>query len=259
MRNCHFVREIPVALCCLAIIIAAPVSSQVLDGVPHLISYQGRLTDSLGNPVPDDEYLATFRIWSDSTSTSPSEREWISPDCPVQVTDGLFHWLLGSREGLPLWTMTNHSDLWLGIQVESDPEMEPRTRLASVPYSYKAWQADYAEYADSAGVIVSSIGESGTIDGLVNTDLVEDDFSGEWVFDFSSPFATTEKPHMYITVVLRASTNGLSEGDLIKGVVDVKGVPGNWTGFDITVSKLSDGSPISDTAPVYVTWMAIRP
>ncbi|UCE65643.1 MAG: hypothetical protein JSU85_12370 [Candidatus Zixiibacteriota bacterium] len=230
--------------------------AQVLDGVPHLISYQGLLTDSDGNAVADGEYVIDFTIWSDSVSVSPTDREWISPSCTVLVVNGLFNWQLGSRENLPPWTMTNDVDLWLGIQVESDPEITPRARLCSAPYAYKAWQADYAEYADSAGNVVTAIGEAGEFDGEVNTDMVEYGM-GITVIEFETPFTTVEKPHMYISVVLRGPANGLTEGSAIRAVEDVKGSIGNWTGFDITVSKYSDGSSISDTSPVFVNWMAI--
>jgi hypothetical protein len=30
--------------------------------IPRMLSYQGRLTDSLGRPVPDGNYQLTFRI-----------------------------------------------------------------------------------------------------------------------------------------------------------------------------------------------------
>jgi hypothetical protein len=46
--------------------------------------------------------------------------------------------------------------------------------------------------------------------------------------------------------------DGLVEGAAIKGSA------GNWTGFDLDVSKYSDGSSISDTTQVYVKWMALR-
>jgi hypothetical protein len=69
MRKSHISRALVTALSCAVIFPTASVFSQVLDGVPHLISYQGRLTDADGNPVPDGEYLITFRIWSDPTST----------------------------------------------------------------------------------------------------------------------------------------------------------------------------------------------
>lgn len=145
-------------LLCATIMSAAPSHAQVTDDVPHLINYQGRLTDAGGDPVTDGEYVVTFTIWSDSTSTAPTDREWISPNCTLLVVNGLFNWQLGSNEGLPPWTMTNDAELYLGVQVESDPEITPRTRLCSAPYAYKAWQAVYAEYADSAGIALSGAG-----------------------------------------------------------------------------------------------------
>jgi hypothetical protein len=101
---------------------------------------------------------------------------------------------------------------------------------------------------------VSGYGEAGEFDGVVNTDMVE--YTAVTTINFDSPFTSTEKPHMYITVVLKAAADGLWEGAAIKAVEDIKGSAGNWSGFDITVSKYSGGS-ITDTSPVYVTWMAI--
>lgn len=138
--------------------------SQVLDGVPHLINYQGRLTNPDGNPVNDGQYLITFTIWSDSTSASPSDRRWVESDCPVLVIKGLLNWQLGSMEPLPPWTMANDAALWLGIKVDDDPEISPRTRLSSAPYAYKAWEADYANYADSAGILAGNPPASGWVD-----------------------------------------------------------------------------------------------
>ncbi|NIP55909.1 MAG: hypothetical protein GWN61_11425 [candidate division Zixibacteria bacterium] len=91
----------------------------------------------------------------------------------------------------------------------------------------------------------------------MNTDMVETDPGGATTINFDSPFTSTEKPHFYITVVLKQAANGLVEGTAIKAIEDIKGASGNWTGFDITVSKYSDGSSITDNSKVYVTWMAI--
>ena len=151
VRHCYVA-----ALAVISLITVMPLMTartQVIDGVPSLINYQGRLSDADGDPVADGEYLVTFTIWTDPESTAPGDRRWISVDCPVLVVNGLFNYRLGSRENLPPWTISNYVNLWLGIRVGEDPELSPRTRLCSAPFAYKAWQADWAEYADSAGTL----------------------------------------------------------------------------------------------------------
>jgi hypothetical protein len=123
--------------------------------VPHLINYQGCLTDDAGQAVEDGEYQMQFRIHNDSTAYSPV---WTSQPETILVINGLFNFQLGSKENIPAWIFENDTALWLGITVGSGPEPEeitPRTRLASAPYAFHAYNADHAEYADSAGIVIS--------------------------------------------------------------------------------------------------------
>ncbi len=115
--------------------------------IPHLISYQGRLLDNSGEPVADGDYEVTFSIWSDSVSTSHSDREWIDPAVNISTVNGYFTYVLGSNEQLPTWVIANDSALWLAVQVETEPEMSPRTRLSSAAYAYKANSATYSDTA----------------------------------------------------------------------------------------------------------------
>jgi hypothetical protein len=99
--------------------------------------------------------------------------------------------------------------------------------------------------------------EGGKFNGTANSDMVEGPGAAT-VFNFQNPFTTTEKPLVIVSVVQRQPANGLGEGVAIKAVEDVKGAPGNWTGFDITVSKYSGGiHTIDDLTLLYVTWIAI--
>jgi hypothetical protein len=122
--------------------------------VPGIINYQGRLTDDTGELVTDGEYPVRFRIWDDSTD---GMMKWTSQPETVLVINGLFNFQLGSKENIPPSTF-NDTSLWLGITVGTGPEVpeiEPRTRLVSTPYAYKAYQATYAdsaEYADYADI-----------------------------------------------------------------------------------------------------------
>ncbi len=97
--------------------------------------------------------------------------------------------------------------------------------------------------------------DADAFDGRVNSGKVEDGRATA-VFDFENAFTSAEKPHMFVSVVLTSAAAGLAEGAALRTAVDIKGSPGNWTGFGIAVSKPS-GGPVSDAAPVFVTWMAV--
>lgn len=95
------------------------------------ISYQGRLADSGGTPVNDTVGM-TFRIYNAATGGSPL---WTETYPAVQISDGLFHVLLGSTTPLPQSLFSDNDTLYLGITVGADDEMTPREQLASAPWA----------------------------------------------------------------------------------------------------------------------------
>jgi hypothetical protein len=95
------------------------------SAVTASINYQGRLTDSGGNPL-SGTYTMTFKLYETSTGGTALRTDTQS----VTVTEGLF----STRINLG----TSYFDgraLWLGITVGADPEMTPRQELRSVPYA----------------------------------------------------------------------------------------------------------------------------
>ena len=75
-------------------ILAMGVSAQV----PGTMNYQGRLTDSLGNAVPDGAYNVTFTI---SNLPEGLAIAYWSSVIEVQVTNGLFSCILGESDPIP--------------------------------------------------------------------------------------------------------------------------------------------------------------
>jgi hypothetical protein len=141
----------------LLLVMLATWVSSITAEIPRIINYQGKLTDSTGVPVEDGDYTIQFKIWSDSVG---GLTKWTSQPEQVLVTNGLFNYQLGSVENIPPSTFEDTS-LWLGITVGTGPEipeLEPRTRLVTVPYAFRAWKTDYAEFADTAGVALTSTG-----------------------------------------------------------------------------------------------------
>lgn len=98
-----------------------------------VISYQGRLADSNGNPLTG-EYDLEFRIYEEQVGGEPLWRE----SQPVSVSDGLFSVMLGNIDDTLAEATEGHDELYLGIKVDDDSEMEPRVQLGSVPFSMQA-------------------------------------------------------------------------------------------------------------------------
>jgi len=87
--------------------------------VPHLINYQGRLTDKDAKPITGSRQI-TFNIYEAEGATAAI---WTEVHPNIQVEKGTFSVLLGSVNGnLPSF----EKPYWLGIKVGEDEEMKPR-------------------------------------------------------------------------------------------------------------------------------------
>ena len=108
--------------------------SAVFASVPQLINYQGFLRDAVPpkNPV-NGTFDITFTIYDDSTGGSII---WTETQIGVVVDVGNFRALLGSVTTL-VDTVFNDTTRYLGVKVESDPEITPRARLVSTGYAYR--------------------------------------------------------------------------------------------------------------------------
>jgi hypothetical protein len=94
-------------------------------------SYQGQLTDSMGNPVTDGNYQITFRLY-EAEDDDVGDALWTETQT-VSLNDGLFNVILGATTTIP--TELFAQKLWLGVEVESDGEMTPRQQLTGAPYA----------------------------------------------------------------------------------------------------------------------------
>ncbi len=116
---------------------------------PALLPYQGFLTDAGGVPV-NTTVQVTARLHETVDATDPL---WIETHEDVAVSGGFFELRLGSVAGLDLAdeafaSALDSGDLFLSLQVNDDVEMEPRQRLLSVPW---AWRASSATDAMTVG------------------------------------------------------------------------------------------------------------
>lgn len=114
----------------------------VVSANPTRISYQGFLADSGGVPLNDTVSL-TFTLWDDSTGGTD---HWTETHPAVIVDSGRFSVLLGELNSIPA-SLFKQYDLYLGIAVNGDPEMTPRSPLVSGGYSHYSIYADSSDWA----------------------------------------------------------------------------------------------------------------
>jgi microcystin-dependent protein len=119
----------------IALVLALIIVPTAYAAIPHTIAYQGKATDKQGMPLTG-AYSLTFRLYASETGGSP---EWTETQTGVAIANGVFSVQLGSL--VPL-NLTFDKSYWMTLEINSDGEMAPRTKLASVPYAYKAENAD---------------------------------------------------------------------------------------------------------------------
>jgi len=135
--------------CVGLLLLLAAVPPATYAAVPNQINYQGLLTDSDGNTVPDRDYDMLFTIWNAATG---GDALW-SEDNTVTVTNGIYNVTLGQDPlGNPFPENLFEGQRWLGVAVGVDgvydPEMEPRQLLTSTPFALKAAKAEDSDTLD---------------------------------------------------------------------------------------------------------------
>jgi len=112
------------------------VASEVEAAVPRLINFQGVVKDSAGNTPLVDQLGITFTIYDAPLGGTAL---WTESHSVTMVSGGLFNVLLGEFNPIPD-SVFEDTVRYVGIQVESDPEMLPRQRLTSAGYAFRTGQ-----------------------------------------------------------------------------------------------------------------------
>lgn len=109
---------------------------QGVSAAPPIMNYEGTLTDTSGNPVPDGSYEIQFSLYTSITGGDALwSEQWDATTTPVIVTNGKFNVLLGTHNPIPKDFFNVNPQTYIGVTVGTDDEMAPRQQLASVPYA----------------------------------------------------------------------------------------------------------------------------
>ncbi|HEY4475209.1 MAG TPA: hypothetical protein VJB92_00570, partial [Candidatus Paceibacterota bacterium] len=118
------------------------------NGIPRILSFQGRLLDSSGNLIGGSSgatYYFAFSIWNNSTLWAGT-RLWptvATSSVSVTVTSGVFNVNIGDvNNGYPHvldYNFNTNSDIFLQIDVSSNntafESLAPRQRIAASAFS----------------------------------------------------------------------------------------------------------------------------
>jgi hypothetical protein len=129
----------------------------VAQGFSHILSFQGRLCEPDGRPVPDGLYPVQFTIYDAEAGGTVLWQESQN----VTQTGGVFNVYLGTVTVFPAGLFTA-GDRWLALDVSGDPEMATRYRLTPSPWAIYAADAVHAAEADHA----KEADKSDTVDGF---------------------------------------------------------------------------------------------
>jgi len=135
--------------------------------IPRLINYQGKLTDTGGNPVADGSHSVTFRIYDAASGGNLLWEETQS----ILVQKGIFSCFLGGVTNLDL---AFDKPYWLAIKVGSDAEMAPRQQITSAGYAIKAENADKLEGRPASDFVLVSGPAGGDLTGTYQNPVIAD-------------------------------------------------------------------------------------
>jgi len=141
-----------IALVLSATNVVAVLSAPLQVTVPSSIGFEGYLVDENGAAVADGAYDLAFKLWDAASAGAQIGSTETQTD--VAVSGGLYSVVLTT------FTANQFSgNRWLGVtatggptEVNSDEEIEPRTRITSVPFALNAQTASTADAVLWAGV-----------------------------------------------------------------------------------------------------------
>ncbi len=172
------------------IIAVLALTATLMAGVPALINYQGRLTNSAGNPL-DTTIQMIFSFYGDSTGGSPI---WADTIGSVAVANGLFNAMLG------VWdpgdgSYGDDTIKFFGIAVGADPEITPRTHLATSIYSFHSGTVASIDSARGGTIIGNfAIAPNAAKEDMGKAGTAVLDFGGATPFLFATTGTTPPFP-----------------------------------------------------------------
>ena len=161
---------------CAVITLVLLASSNLFAQAPDSLSFQGYLTDNLGNPLDSTGVMTVFTLYKGSTAV------WTETQS-VSVDSGIFNVYLGAVT--PMDAVAFNQPIDLGIKLVGEgSEMSPRTPLAASAYA-KALPGLYTFYRDDGDAESYNV-VGGAMNNVVGAGVVGATIGGGGGFRFGS-------------------------------------------------------------------------
>jgi hypothetical protein len=145
----------------------------------------GVLTDLDGVPL-DGPYSITFALYDDAGATTPI---WTETYTALEIQDGLFTAYLGTVTPLTFADLILAPELWLGVKVGDDSEMD-LILLGTVPFAVEAYQCRSVGGLQEGDIQPILAGDNECADGT---------FLTGWDAMLSQPICDVPTPDIVIT------------------------------------------------------------
>lgn len=132
-------------------------------GVYERVNFQGKLVNTDGTNVTDDDYTITFTLYD---AASAGSNLW-TEDQTVTVTDGIFHVNLGDVTPFGS-TIFDNDNLFLGIKINAGSELAPRIRFTAAPYAMNAKKVNGLNVTNTTGTLTIPNGTTIAFSGANN-------------------------------------------------------------------------------------------
>jgi hypothetical protein len=173
-------RHLGLAALCAIALLGAPVASAA-DGPPPLMSFQTRILDSGGNPIPNGTKEVFFRVYGSESGAGAilwSEKQ------TVAVKDGYVSVILGQGGAVPgeangdlsaLFTGTGDTERYIEVELDST-KISPRLRLLPTAYSFVSGVAlKLVANSITTGMLRdNAVGNAALANGSVTTGKLDD-------------------------------------------------------------------------------------
>lgn len=136
----RFTMSLALVVSALTLVSAGLAQQSSVAAVPNLIRYGGFLKDAQGATLSSSTVGVTFAIYKQQDGDAPI---WMETQSVTTDASGNYTALLGSTTatGLPGDLFSQQEQRWLGVQAQGQAE-QPRVLLVSVPYAFKAHDAE---------------------------------------------------------------------------------------------------------------------